>query len=447
MLTGFFSRQSIQSRLSFGLLLSLCGVFVILWLIVSYSIQQLAESYTASRLQHDIETLLSAIHFDPQNKLLLNQKRINPIYNRPFSGHYYHIQYQNKSFRSRSLWDQTLRSANISNQHYTRAKQTGPERQPLLIVSRQFHKQGQVFTISVAEDLSLVNTNIRYFKTVFALVSVISLIFLLILQMLILRGGLRPLKQIKTELRLLEQGEISKLTTSVPSELQPLVLEINYLLSILQQRLHRSRNALSDLSHALKKPLSVLQQLVNQKHTDETNWQQQSNIQIETITHLIDRILKRARLSGNAQSIRLFDFKNDLDLLIKTIRMMYPDKHIQIKKNLSEQVCPHFDREDMLELFGNIIENAYKWATSQILIQIDKTRGWEIVIEDDGSGCDIMALKPFPQRGMRLDNQVQGHGFGLAIVTDIVNDYQGKIIFSQSEKLGGFKVLVRLPDN
>ncbi|MCK5667373.1 MAG: hypothetical protein KAI17_27990, partial [Thiotrichaceae bacterium] len=95
-MNNYAAVKSIQSKLSIGLFVSLLSIFFILWLVLSYSIQHYTDNYTVSRLEHDVETLLSAIEFDQNNHLLLNQQRINAIYKRPFSGHYYTIGYQQK---------------------------------------------------------------------------------------------------------------------------------------------------------------------------------------------------------------------------------------------------------------------------------------------------------------------------------------------------------------
>ena len=110
--------NSIQSRLATGLLISLIFVFLILWLTVSSNIQKLSENYIASRMEHDVETLLTAISFDKTNTLAINEQYVNSIYKRPFSGHYYTIQHKQTLLRSRSLWDQNLNISKTTNNNY-----------------------------------------------------------------------------------------------------------------------------------------------------------------------------------------------------------------------------------------------------------------------------------------------------------------------------------------
>ena len=183
--------NSIQSRLASGLLISLIFVFLMLWLIVSNNLQKLSENYISSRLEHDIETLLTAISFDKLNTLSINDQYINSIYKRPFSGHYYTIKHKQTLFRSRSLWDQNLSSAEIANNNYPSMVQTGPENQLLITITGRFNKQKQDVVITIAEDLSPVIENINKFKNQFTVLSLLILLSLLLIQFIILRKGLK----------------------------------------------------------------------------------------------------------------------------------------------------------------------------------------------------------------------------------------------------------------
>ncbi len=440
--------KSIQSKLATGLLISLTLVFLMLWFAVSNNIQKLSENYIASRLEHDIETLLTAINFDKTNTLTINEQYINSIYKRPFSGHYYTIQHNQTLYRSRSLWDQSLTSPEISNNRYLKTIQTGPESQSLITITESFEKQNQNVTISIAENLTPVIEDIRQFKNYFSALSLLSLFSLLLIQFSVLKNGLKPLRKIRNELNQLEKGTISKLTTDVPDELESMVNEVNHLSLALYKRLKRSRDALSDLSHAIKKPLTLLQQFSDEnqeKFDNKTN--EFLNNQISSIQQITDRILKRARVAGTSKFNAPFNINEDLPVLIKTISTMYTDKHINISLDIPETLETQVDREDMLELLGNLLDNAWKWANSAINITFKITNQINIIIEDDGPGAYEESLNELTQRGVRLDESVSGYGFGLAISSDIIRDYEGSLLFSRSETLGGFKTEIQLPIN
>lgn len=437
--------NSIQSRLVSGLIISLIVIFFGLWFIVSSNIQNLSESYIASRLEHDIETLVTASSFDENNKLVVNDKYINSIYKRPFSGHYYIIQHGENTFRSRSLWDQSLTPPAELSGVYKQSYQAGPENQSLILISARFKKQDNDINISIAEDLSPTTKAIKQFKNQFTAVALSILLCLLLLQFIILRKGLKPLRTIHKELHELEQGNINELSTNVVDELEPLVEQVNHLSSSLHKRLKRSRAALSDLSHAIKKPLTILQQFNEQQTALDNESKNILNTQIQSIQQLTDRILKRARVAGNAKQNKAFNLNDDLQLLIKTISTMYPTKKINIKTQLNDNLLINIDREDMLELLGNLLDNAWKWARHEIIVSAQQTDTLHISIEDDGTAKNAESLNELINRGVRLDETVSGYGFGLAISSDIVTDYEGTLVFGYSETLGGFKVDIDIP--
>jgi signal transduction histidine kinase len=436
--------HSIQAKLSTGLLLSLIIIISILWLLVSINIQYLAKEYIATRLEHDAEMVLNTINFDNNSVLTIDETRVSLIYKKPFSGHYYIVTTDKQSISSRSLWDHKLNVTSVGTGQQLRNLQQGPEQQPLLLISTGYNKQGNKLTISIAEDLNPINKNINQFKYWFAAMALGMLLILVILQALILRKSLKPLTKMHAELKLLQQGQVNKLSTESPSELRPLIDEVNHLLSIMEQRLRRSRDALSDLAHAIKKPLTVIKQITDNEPIPDTTKTTLIK-QIDDIYQISDHILKRARLAGHSHTGALFSFSDDLPALIKTLDMMYTNKTILLTTKVPEIfICP-VDREDMLELLGNLLDNAYKWAANKIVLTIRVDSELHICIEDDGPGTDPGKINELSKRGVRLDEKIQGHGFGLAITNDIVNDYNGRISFKHSNDLGGFKADVILP--
>ena len=435
--------RSIQTKLSTGLLLSLIIAFSALWLLVSVSVQFMAKEYIASRLEHDAEMLLNAINFD-DGVLTLDETRIDLIYNQPFSGHYYVIESGGQSVRSRSLWDYKLNVSPVDTGQQVHMLQQGPDQQSLLTMSLGYKKQNNSLTISIAEDLGPINKNIDQFKYWFSAMAIGMLLLLVFIQALILRKSLQPLTKMHAELKLLQQGKLNKLSSEAPDELRPLINEVNHLLGVMTQRLRRSRDALSDLAHAIKKPLTVIRQVTENDAvpdaTRATLLQQAGDIY-----QINDRILKRARLAGHSHTGALFSFADDLPALIKTLDMMYADKTLQLTTKVEGDIVLPLDREDMLELLGNLLDNAYKWAAHKVMLTVSVDSEIHICIEDDGPGTDMEKINELAKRGVRLDEKVQGHGFGLAITADIVNDYHGRISFECSDELGGFKVAITLP--
>lgn len=436
---------SLQKKLASSLLIRLISAFIILWILVNSSVSYLTYDYVYTRLSHDTDTLLATI-IKKNNLFDDNISSVGSVYQQPFSGHYFEVIQENQRFRSRSLWDQNLIYPSNFFGLENRFKGIGPMQQPLLLLASKFIHEEKIVTIIVAEDISSVKKAMSSFNKKFTLAVAVIMIIVIFLQIKSLRKGLRPLVKLQQDLISLGTGKISLLTTDVPVELSPLVKEINHLQKALAARISRHRNALSDLAHALKKPLTVLQQLSKDEKLEHLPDIKEILIrQTENTQQLTQRILKKARLAGTTQSGKPFNFEDDIIGIIDTLNMMYLDKKIHATVEVSKGINYLFDREDMLELLGNVLDNAYKWAKSTISIKISQNTRIKIVIEDDGSGIPLDKINTITERGIRLDESVDGHGIGLGIVNDIIEHYKGYIIYDTSKKLGGLKVTIELP--
>jgi len=229
----------------------------------------------------------------------------------------------------------------------------------------------------------------------------------------------------------------------VPAEIRPLVEEVNRLLMVLQQRLLRSRNAMGNLSHALKTPLTLMFQILERKQDDEDCVQMLE--QAQRIEGNINRELSRARMAGQSPGGIWLKPEQDVHDLASTLEAVYK-QHIRIELQMAEITGIAADREDMMELVGNLLDNACKWANGRVIFNMSQPSGLHIVIEDDGPGMESEELQLVTSRGVRMDETKQGHGLGLAIVREIVDAYGGRLELGQSDVLGGLKVTVSFPN-
>ena len=227
--------------------------------------------------------------------------------------------------------------------------------------------------------------------------------------------------------------------------MQPLVTEVNRLIALMDQRLQRSRNALGNLAHALKGPLNLITQIC-----DNETLKQHPDIRNELLQHtkilqqLIDHELKRARLAGSGGSGQYFYPQQELPSLEKLLLRLYEHKSLQIQHVYPDHALGDTDRDDMLELLGNLLDNACKWACHKVMYSIQQDHAIHITVQDDGPGCNDEQLQTLTKRGVRLDESIPGHGLGLAIVKDIVNLYGGSLGFDRSPELGGLRVNIIL---
>lgn len=445
--------RSLAARLGLGLAAGLIAVFALQWLIVTLAIRHTAESYLRTRLEHDMEAILAGLTFDAGGALRLSDARLGPIYRQPYSGHYFRVQAGAQVLRSRSLWDADLALSEEATPELQHLR--GPQDQPLLVLTRRYVLEGRSVTVSVAEELASLEREVARFGRHYALVALGALLALLVLQTVVVELGLRRVRRLRDELARLERGEIARLPQDVPSEVQPLVRELNRLLETLARRLERSRAALGNLAHALKTPLTLLADLATHERLRRLPAIRHTlSEQTGTMRRLIERELARARLSGAPSPGQWFDAAKEIPALLHTLRSLYRDRPVAIESELSAAPSPWpVEREDMLELLGNLLDNACKWARSKVRLTAAVSSpapaspgagaALVITVEDDGPGVPQHALERLARRGQRLDEAAAGHGLGLAIAHDIVQSYGGRLDFDRSP-LGGLRVSVSL---
>ncbi len=439
--------SSLQHRLHFGLAASVVLLMGMLWWLVSGAMQKLGEELVVSRLVHDGESVLAALNVNADGDVVVTPGRMAAIYQRPISGHYFVVRTDKRTIFSRSLWDESL-SVPVLSVGQTRQWQIGgPSGQTLLVWSGAFRKQGQQFTVAVAEDLTPLFSSLMRFNGYYAGLILLVLCILLFVQRQIVRRSFQSMEQIRQEIKNLQQGAVGELTEDVPTEVQPLVREINYLLLLFAERLQRSRNALGNLAHGLKTPLNLLTQLSRKEALQNLpDISQDLNRNTETIRQLIDRELKRARLVGQGAPGMRFSPHDELPVLIAMLQRIYDEKKLDIQWQASNAVFM-LDRDDILELLGNLLENACKWAEHRVVCRLQgKGKNLQLEVEDDGPGCSPEEIAILAKRGVRIDESPPGHGLGLAIVHDIVDLYHGELLIEKSTLLGGFRVCVVIGD-
>ncbi len=428
-----------------GLALTLVVLMGLMWFVGSNNLRDMAERLVTSRLEHDAEGLLAAIAIGP-GKEGVQLRRVSQVYMQPLSGHYYVIRFADGyTMYSRSLWDQSMDIPMLRTGESRRLIVNGSSKQPVLLLLNGYEKDGRKFTLGVAEDMTTAYKERDSFISWFALLAFGGLLILLLVQSVVVRHSFKRLLKVREDIHLLEQGKAVKLSEDVPAEVLPVVQEFNYLLILLSQRMERSRNGLGNLAHALKGPLNILIQYFDSCGSDEGIDFSQAKAQTRRIQTLMDRELKRARLSGKNPSGLRFDPVAELPDLVEVLQQVHRGKNISIESRIATSTKSFGDREDMLELFGNLLDNACKWAASKVVCSITMGEDLVFLVEDDGSGLKDEDIHNLTQRGTRLDENVEGHGLGLAIVGDIVKLYGGSIGFSRSDELGGLRVQVLLP--
>jgi len=397
------------------------------------------------RLENDADT----------GGLRMTKTSSDPRFDRPLSGYYWQVLdlKGHETIRSRSLEDSILAPAGecIADGRLRFRYIAGPARERLLAGQMCVDWNGargptQV-RILVGIDLDL----LRPARDAFAremVVGFLMLAFVLVLATWVqVDLGIAPLAKLRDEVGEIARGERTKFATAGPAEVQPLIDEMNALLDERAKEIERARNHAADLAHGLKTPLAALV-------ADSRLLREKGELEIarslERIGDLmqrhVERELVRARARSGPRSKKLHEtpLRDTLDTLVHTLARTGTEVEFDVRVPPTLRVA--FDRNDLMEVIGNLLENASRYADSVVRVSASAQGGsTRLVIEDDGPGLPEGAEQFVRQRGGRLDES-GGAGLGLAIVLDVLDAYAAKIDFSRSE-LGGLRVSVDLPSN
>lgn len=442
--------KSLEKQLLTGLTLVLVLILVGQLIIANLSTRNILSEFVSKRLELDAKHLLHGMRLNKYSTTI-DWKYSNPEYDIPNSGYYYIIKIKqtdvpDQLLKSNSLQNYSLPFPKTEALPITQHDISGPKGQHLISWTQNYTKNGLHLSITVAENMDLLVKQRKHFSFAFISIGMIGLFMLLALQRYVIRRLFRHLDHSRNEIKEIEAGERKSLSESVPSEIYPLVKEFNHSLSLMQDRLERSRNSLGNLAHALKTPLSILIQNLD-ADTNKNN--KQMRLQTERIRQLMERELKRARIAGLGNSTQRFEPRQELNILSDILKQAHKRPDLNITFSFGDDITSFGDREDMLELFGNLLDNACKWAKNQVYCSIkkDPSLTYTINIEDDGNGQAPEELLKLTNRGERIDEMdlIEGYGLGLSICKDIVKLYGGEIHFHTSSKFGGLQVKITLP--
>ncbi len=304
------------------------------------------------------------------------------------------------------------------------------------------------YTINILESLdAYTNQTQKFQEKLWTWLGGASLI-LLIVQALLMRLSLRPLRKAALEIEKIKRGEQSELKSTYPNELRALTKNLNGLMKSNKQHLSRYRHSLADLAHSLKTPLALLRS-AGESNDPKFPLDKVVSEQVDHMRKIVDYQLQRASTSGHNPLSKPVNIKKICVKINNSLAKVYADKSVHSTLDIEKDCLFLGDESDLYELLGNTMDNAYQWARTQINISIctpeNDPDSLAIYIEDDGPGMDSNFAKKALLRGIRSDER-EGSGIGLAMVNDIIQAYNGTITIGQSH-LGGCKLSIQLPQN
>lgn len=424
------------------------------WVLTNHFRGHVENSFDFGLARHVEEVLTYIEVADGQVQLL--QRPTDPAYLRPLSGWYWEVAAGGRVIeRSRSLWDEVLPApprvpARGESIGYF---QVGPRDERLRVLAATYSLPGhdEEVTIFFTGPASVIENASEEFRETLVMSSVLlgaGLIFAVVLQVIL---GLRPLKILRNRLAQVHEGEAERLTGSYPSEVEPLVADLNQLLEHNAEVIARARTHAGNLAHALKTPLAVLGNEADRMDGETADTIKE---QIQVMNELVTRHLARARAAGGLGVPGLKADVGDIAAGLKrTLQRIYQHKPHKSGDGVGVSIALVSvrgrlvvgDRQDVEEMLGNLMDNACKWADTRVRVKADVVgRDVVISVDDDGPGVPAEQRAEVLGRGKRLDEATPGSGLGLSIVLELAELYHGSLELGESD-LGGLSVRLALP--
>ncbi|MGD9670722.1 MAG: sensor histidine kinase [Hyphomicrobiaceae bacterium] len=442
--------RSLRLRLLLGAILGVSVALAIAGAVLVAIFGEHVHRRYVKELDDHLLQLAAVVQIDSTGSLTLKHDLSDPAFQRPLSGLYWQIvETGQPALRSRSLWDSTLTlpatSSGPGNLEETEA--FGPSRQQLVMVQRTVLLQNRPLRLAVAGDRQLIDEARRDFARVVIMSLAVLGLLLAAASWLQVGAGLAPLNALRGQLGRLRQGQTEKLEGSYPTELSGLVEDLNGLLATQAAEVERARSNAGKLGHGLKTPLAVLgaEARVLREKGDAASADAIEH-EIEAMDAQVARLLASVRAVGPRKAVGARTaLKPLLERLICVMKRLPRGAELRWTLAVSESnVEVPVDTRDLEDLFGNLLDNARKWANSRVHVAVSGQADAILVsVEDDGPGipadqrCNVLDV------GMRLDRTVAGTGIGLAIAKDLAELHGGTLELDACD-LGGLRALVRL---
>ena len=444
------TRNSLRLRLVAGGAVTIVIALAIAGVALTLLFERHVERTVAADLEVYLNQLLAGVDINSDNRMIVTRPPADPRFADPLSGLYWQISDgHGRLLRSRSLWDTILAlpAAEAPQTQVRSYEIAGPAGTGLLVAERRvtltIDGKPEPVRVVVAENLARVSAARTAFATDLMLALGLLGIVLAVATSIQVGIGLRPLDALRRGIADIRSGRDKHLSASVPDEVQPLVDEVNALLDARAQDIVRSRNRAADLAHGMKTPLAALAADGDRlRQKGETSIADEISAAIGAMRRHVDRELARARLRGGAQlgnevATALAPLARSL---IATLSRTPPGARVNYEMLIAENVSALFDRTDLAEVMGNLLENATRHAKSRVRIATSTSpEGMIIAVEDDGPGIAKELRSAALARGARLDERAEGTGLGLAIVQDVLDAY-GWVLQLDDSELGGLKV-------
>jgi signal transduction histidine kinase len=443
--------MSLRLRLAAGGIIALLVALIVAGLGLTLLFERHVSRTIADDLDVQLKQLIAAVDIDQEQNIVVTRPPADPRFADPLSGLYWQVaDDRGQLLRSRSLWDTTLPlpADELAPGQVHHHETVGPANSHVLLAERSIFltidERHVPVRVAVAADLKRVSVAaIDFAKDLGMALTILGLV-LATATLIQVRLGLRPLNALRGGISDIRAGHRQRLPEVVPSEVRPLVEEVNALLDAQEQEIERSRGRAADLAHGLKTPLAALAaDAARLRERGEQKIAKDIEAVGEAMTRHVDRELARVRARGAvryrpAHSTKVAPLVRSL---IATLSRTPAGMRVTFEPDIAEDVQVPLDRTDLAEVLGNLLENAARHASKRVRITAEGGSKASIVTEDDGAGIMPAQWPRVLERGLRLDVRGEGAGLGLSIVQDVLKAYDWELHLDKSD-LGGLKVTV-----
>jgi two-component system sensor histidine kinase PhoQ len=446
--------SSVSRRLLLSISVPLVLFFGVTIAALDATFRQLTEQALREELQAKVDALIPASDADGSGRITPQLESDSQLAN-PGSGFYAQIRdAQGTQFwRSPSAAGTLIDFGPVMQPGQREFAYVDNVRQGRLAVFRyglRWEDTGHDVTFSVAKSMKAYSNQLTAFRTKLLGLFVVLTGALLGTLAVLMRRVLHPIRRLEQEVNEVEAATRERLGDDYPRELAGLALNLNALIERERARIRRYRDTLGNLAHSLKTPLAVMRASLPATPPDAART---LDAEIGRMSGIIEHQLKRAAASGGATvgqaPVPLAPIARDLRAALLKV---HARKDLSITLAIGAECAFFGDRGDITEALGNLMENACKWSRSGVrvsavlepAVSAKPARPLRIVVEDDGPGIAEQDRERVLERGVRADEQVAGHGLGLAMVRDMVELYGGEVEIGQSA-LGGARVAIVVP--
>ncbi len=455
MLAGIFTR-SLARRLVLASLFAALVLLVIAGVLLFLMFRATLERQFDARLESLMNGLLANVEQQADGSVYVSRRLSDPLFQLPASGWYWQITPLERegapALASRSLLEKRFDIHRFDNMKRlsdgsVRLTMTGPHGKLVRVVEQRLSLFGDAnrYSVLVAGDAGRIREELNAFARAIVLMFGLFGISLALAVFLQVRFGLRPLKVLHDEIADVRDGRRDTLTGDFPLEIRPVVQELNQLIRANREVVERARTQVGNLAHALKTPLAVL---INEAGSEGDN-RELARIVLEQTAHMRDQVelyLDRARRAALAGTLgATTPVRETLMPILNALERIYHERSMRVDVKCPDDIVFRGERQDLEEMLGNLLDNAFKYGNSAICVECALKDGQlVIVVEDDGPGLSAKEREQALRRGQRLDERRPGSGLGLAIVRELAQMYRGDLKLGRAQA-GGLRAELHLP--